>query len=846
MIKANRILTIFYLIILFVAISIFSALLSTTRIITINDHIVNIVLILVSTSIAGLIFYFVNPLSLRKVKDLLDENFTASSEKHLDMLVRYPFAILPLTFMTELAGMLAYLITGSIANIIELDNTLSSLGGIAVTFLFVLIIGELSQIYVFKIVTNTSASKAIRKLNIIELKSIYIPIKYKLIGVFSIISIAAFIIVAYAVFNNADRYIKQSLYNDTTKSASLIAGAIDQNPNADSILKGIAGSSGGTYRIYLYNIHNGAITAYSRATLSSRIIKELSTENMVPDTQNKQLLFSLHKPLLIDGSPHLLVIGARDSLYMKLLYRFISNMTIAGIFILFIVLITTFLISNDIASHEKKLADYSAALSGNKLSQTPGFFSTDELGMISLNLRALMRTFKESRLRTNENVSGMNSLIGATFKNIAAVRSTITQQSKHTDDLFGIINSIKDIARQITDLSVPFRARIEKDSEIIFRAIQRNKETKSSVTAASTRITRTLKLIEKDVNAYEDMKYTINKLKTILLSVDSTTQSYTSVTGTANTLLDGFTGLMTDIKKSNIDGMELTKDIEVIINETQSIAEGVLSLLSSFLSHIQQSDEMLGMINNVAERTNLLSVNAFILASSPQTEGNNFRVVAEEIKRLAGRARTGSKDISDYITKVRRNVDEVSTGIKVINGMFTGLKQSMSDINSITQRTEELSNSAIDIAAHIIGGTTGKTVQRNAGAGSSVNAHSMEIVSKLTEDISATLDSLQGIGRVFGQIKDTLINLAEINNAHDTTLLSISNAVENIKTFIGYINDSLAIDIKEQVAYSSDSAKELIDHIRNNEQNISDLDTIMNQLIQELDLLKENINLFIV
>ena len=338
MIKANRLLTIFYLILLFVSISIFSALLSTTRIITINDHIVNIVLVLVSTSIAGLIFYLLNPLSLRKVKDLLDETYTSSSEKHIDMLVRYPFAILPLTFTTGLSGMFAYLLAGSSAKVIELNSTLSSLGGIAVTFLFVLLISEISQIYVFKIVTNTSASKAIRKLNVIELKSLYIPIKYKLIGVYSIISIAAFIIIAYAVFNNADRYIKQGLYNDTMKSASLIAGTIDRNPNADSILKGIAGSSESTYRIYLYNLHDGTLKAYSGATPGSRIIKELSTQTMVPDTQNKQLLFSLHKPLMIGGSPHLLFIGARDSLYRKLLYRFVSNMSIAGIFILFIVL----------------------------------------------------------------------------------------------------------------------------------------------------------------------------------------------------------------------------------------------------------------------------------------------------------------------------------------------------------------------------------------------------------------------------------------------------------------------------------------------------------------------------
>jgi hypothetical protein len=70
--------------------------------------------------------------------------------------------------------------------------------------------------------------------------------------------------------------------------------------------------------------------------------------------------------------------------------------------------------------------------------------------------------------------------------------------------------------------------------------------------------------------------------------------------------------------------------------------------------------------------------------------------------------------------------------------------------------------------------------------------------------------------------------------------------MEDIKTFIGYINDSLTIDIKEQVTFSSDSAKKLIEHIKGNEENIIDLDNVINQLIQELDLLKENINLFIV
>jgi methyl-accepting chemotaxis protein len=826
--------------------SVFSVLLSTTNTININSYILNGALVIGSIVLTDLIFSIINPFMLKREKDVLDETYNTSSNKNINTLITYPFKAIPLVVTTELIGMFAYLIVGNLTNIIELRDISYVFYGLAFTSLFILIVTIFSQIYIFKIVTNTYLSKAIRKLNIVELKSIYIPIKYKLIGVFTIILISTFIVIAYAIFNNADRYIKESLYNDTLRSASLLADTIDNNTNADNIMKGMAAEFKGKYRFYLYNLNDKGINGYPNASLNSKIINELGSEDVISDTQNDQTLFSLHHPVLIKGNPYFIVIGVGNSLYRSILRNFISNIALSGIFIFLIVLITTFLISRDISFHEKKLANYSEILSEKNLSKLPELVSTDELGLISLNLRTLVKNFKESKIRTNESITAMNNLIGSTFKNISKVKSTIIEQSKYTDDLFGIINSIKDISQKITDLSVPFSDRMEKSSENISRALQRNKEIKSYVSSASVRISRTLKLIEKDINVYEDIKRSISKLKNTLLSIDSTQKSINEDTSSTINLLKEFTGSITNVKTLNDKGIELTKDIEVMLNETQNIADGILSLVSTFLSHIQQTEEVLGIINNVAERTNLLSVNAFILASSPQTEGKNFRVVAEEIKRLAGRARTGSKNISTYITKVRRNVDETFIGIKDISDIMTTVKQSINSINSINYRTAELSKSAIDISANATRDNEAITINEGDSGNLSGKSNIIDSVNKLIEDISTTLSNIRNIGSIFNGIKDTLANLTEINNTHYTTLTSISSSMEDIKTFIGYINDSLTIDIKEQVTFSSDSAKKLIEHIKGNEENIIDLDNVINQLIQELDLLKENINLFIV
>lgn len=841
--KANRLLAIFYTILLTIVLGMDSALLSTTHSITINDHLLNLPVILGAVLVADLLFFFLNPLFLRSSKDILNGAYSASSEQQMDALIRYPFRVIPLTVVTEATGIVVYLIAGTATRILETKGVLSLLPGLAVTFLFILIVSISSQIYVFKIVTNTYISKAVRKMNIIELKSIRIPIKYKLIGIYTIISIGAFIIIAYAVINNANLYMKQNLYENSMNSALTIAHTINNNPDADDILKTIEARFKGHYRWYLYNPANHTVRTYSSAGLGATVVTELAGKTVINDPQNGQTLYSLHQPVTVDGVTCFVVVGISNEVYRSILRGFISNISLTGVFILFIVMITTFLISSDIVSHEQRLAEYSAALSAKELSKIPAVVSTDEAGLIVLNLRQLIGSFKESRTRTHDNITAMNEVMSSTFKNIGRVKTTITEQAAYTDKLFGIINSIREVSRQITGLGMPLDGKVNASSEQVAHAVQINREIKSSLTGATSQIARTLRTVEKDITLYEDLRRTIMKLKNILASFDSASASIQAGTSGADKALMEFSAIITGIIGDNGNGMEFTKDIDVIMTETQNIAEGVLSFLTTFLSHIQQADEMLGIINNVAERTNLLSVNAFILASSPQTEGKNFRVVAEEIKRLAARARTGSKDISDYITRVRRNVDDTILGIKNINNLIITLRQFTASMNAIQVKTEALAQSVLDMIGNILRDNEAAIAQTQDGDTAGGKGF-LQRIDHLAESAAAAINGMQGIATIFGEIKSTFAREIEMSSSHDTILLSINNALENIKTFIASINDSLAIEIKEQIAFSSDSAKSLIDHIKNNEQHIMDLDTIMNQLVQELDLLKENVNLF--
>jgi phosphate/phosphite/phosphonate ABC transporter binding protein len=113
------------------------------------------------------------------------------------------------------------------------------------------------------------------------------------------------------------------------------------------------------------------------------------------------------------------------------------------------------------------------------------------------------------------------------------------------------------------------------------------------------------------------------------------------------------------------------KDIGVrSIQETMGAMERIKEVVSRYSSLVnrlgKRSEEIgtiLGVIMEVTERTNLLALNASILAAQAGEHGKGFAVVAEEIKALADRTAGSAQDISKLITSVQKEAKEAVTAI---------------------------------------------------------------------------------------------------------------------------------------------------------------------------------------
>jgi methyl-accepting chemotaxis protein len=117
----------------------------------------------------------------------------------------------------------------------------------------------------------------------------------------------------------------------------------------------------------------------------------------------------------------------------------------------------------------------------------------------------------------------------------------------------------------------------------------------------------------------------------------------------------------------------------------------------------QEISGVVNLINNIAERTHILALNASMHAASAGEAGRGFAVVADEVQRLAENAREATSEIATLVNNIRvETADTVATMNTVISQVADGtrLAQEAGERMQNTQlATTELVESVQKIAA---------------------------------------------------------------------------------------------------------------------------------------------------
>ena len=145
--------------------------------------------------------------------------------------------------------------------------------------------------------------------------------------------------------------------------------------------------------------------------------------------------------------------------------------------------------------------------------------------------------------------------------------------------------------------------------------------------------------------------------------------------------------------------------VEETLTKMRVIAESVGATAKKMEELGKSSDQIgriIGVIDDIADQTNLLALNAAIEAARAGEQGRGFAVVADEVRKLAERTTTATKEIAQMIKTIQDEtkvaVDAMESGTRQVEEGVTSTAQAGDSLRSIIQMSEQVGGMITEIA----------------------------------------------------------------------------------------------------------------------------------------------------
>ncbi|MFW5488545.1 MAG: methyl-accepting chemotaxis protein [Desulfovibrio sp.] len=159
------------------------------------------------------------------------------------------------------------------------------------------------------------------------------------------------------------------------------------------------------------------------------------------------------------------------------------------------------------------------------------------------------------------------------------------------------------------------------------------------------------------------------------------------------------------------------------INDVHDQSAGLKETMDSLGAKAQDIGQVMGVISDIADQTNLLALNAAIEAARAGDAGRGFAVVADEVRKLAEKTMTATKEVAEAISSI-----QTSTAKSVADA-----EKSMDAVDRCAKLAEE-SGQALERIVDIVESTSGQVTA--IAAASEQQAASTDEVGRIVEDIS--------------------------------------------------------------------------------------------------------------
>ena len=299
-------------------------------------------------------------------------------------------------------------------------------------------------------------------------------------------------------------------------------------------------------------------------------------------------------------------------------------------------------------------------------------------------------------------------------------------------ELMEIIGNIKDQGKELSDSSVYLSEKAENSADHISQVERAVEEIAQGATGQA----------EETQKATENVIIMGNMIEETTGEIDAMNENAKLIKQLGQTAIDTL------------------KDLQTINQRTKESIDIIYEQTNTTNSSAQKIKEATALITDIAEETNLLSLNASIEAARAGEQGRGFAVVAAQIQKLAEQSNESARQIEEIITSLLADSekavdtmeevkdimgqqnDNVMKTDEQVNQVLGQVDQAIEAIGRVAVKTEKLNEARINVTDTVQNLTA--VAQENA-ASTQQSAASVNQVSEIIQDIAESAKQLTDI-----------------------------------------------------------------------------------------------------
>ncbi|MBN1211004.1 MAG: methyl-accepting chemotaxis protein [candidate division Zixibacteria bacterium] len=390
--------------------------------------------------------------------------------------------------------------------------------------------------------------------------------------------------------------------------------------------------------------------------------------------------------------------AAAESAAVSMAVGFVIGAVILGAFIAFV-------IARGISRPVSQMAQIAEDIATGDIQHNVEHESKDEIGVLAASFRKLIDYMKELAF-ASENIADNNLTVKVSPKSDKDVLGNSFRTM--INNLTGMIRQMADNARELVSAA----NEISSSSEQMARGAQDQNTQVSQVSTAVEEMTATILQSSKNAGEATDASRNASDIATSGGQIVS----------------------------------ETIRGMQNIANVVRESAESIGKLAKS----ADQIGEIIGVIDDIADQTNLLALNAAIEAARAGEQGRGFAVVADEVRKLAERTGKATGEITEMIKGIQNEtndaVQSMEAGIQEVdkgrdladkagnslNEIVTMSQRVMDMIQQIATASEEQSSAAEQISKNV---EHISTVTKETATGAEQSAAAAEELNRQAEGL---------------------------------------------------------------------------------------------------------------